>query len=248
MAADVIGAHFTQIFNAALRDKRLSWRARGVLAGLLTHSDGFGITIEQLAKGGTHGPQAGLKLGEGRDAIRSALGELETFGYLCRTQSQDEKTKQFGSTEYLVTDMPDGLLIGEMPRSEPMSDEPFTAPVTKKPRSEPMSDEPTAGEPTSANPQREIRPHKKTIQEDHSQKTPLNPPAKRGETPRQRRPRRGKQSTTDQRVGQGLTLAQKYRLLEDAGFDQQVVGQWGGRVPEDPTEQDAFIEMLRRMP
>lgn len=242
MAADVIGAHFTQIYNAALRDKRLTWRARGVLAGLLTHSDGFGITIEQLAKGGAHGPVAG----EGRDAIRTALGELELYGYLRREQSQDEVTRQFGGTEYMVTDMPDGLFVAEMPSSEPMSDEPSSAPPRQKRRSGPMSDEPTTGEPPSANPPLEIAPYKKTIQEDHSEKTPLNPPAVRGETRSARRPRRGKASTTDQRVHQGLTLAQKYRLLEDAGFDQQVVGRWGGQVPDDPGEHPAFIAMIRR--
>lgn len=58
--------------QATVRDSRLSYRARGVLARLLSNADGYKMPSSQLAKEG----------GEGRDAIRKSLNELEKFGYL----------------------------------------------------------------------------------------------------------------------------------------------------------------------
>jgi hypothetical protein len=101
MAADVIGRNFTQIFNGALRDKNLSRRARGLLAELLTHSDGFGISVSRLTDAGP----------EGRDAINDALNELERHGYLVRARVQDDETGRYGGVEYLMTDMPNGFTV-----------------------------------------------------------------------------------------------------------------------------------------
>ncbi|MCX5441239.1 hypothetical protein [Streptomyces sp. NBC_00063] len=39
MAVDVIGSHYTTVFNEAVRDRRLSRRARGLLVELLSHRD-----------------------------------------------------------------------------------------------------------------------------------------------------------------------------------------------------------------
>ncbi len=100
MAADALGRHFTQIYNGALRDKRLSRRARGMLAELLTHSDGFGITVANL-----------VTVHEGRDAVTGALKELERYGYLHRRRIVDPSTKKLGGSEYFVTDMPDGFSV-----------------------------------------------------------------------------------------------------------------------------------------
>jgi len=70
--------HFTQIPNAWLRDTNLSLRAIGLLAQLLSHRDGWSVTIKSLA----------TINGCGRDAIRSAVQELEACGYLAREQSR----------------------------------------------------------------------------------------------------------------------------------------------------------------
>jgi hypothetical protein len=64
--------HYTTIANAALRDARLSFRARGVLAACLTHSEGFTLTRAWIDSHGT----------EGRDAITAAIAELRTYGYV----------------------------------------------------------------------------------------------------------------------------------------------------------------------
>ena len=76
--------HFTQIPNAWLRDDRLSFRARGLLAHILSHRPEWSLTIEFLAG----------KNPEGRDAIRSAIKELEDLGYIRREQPNNGKFQE----------------------------------------------------------------------------------------------------------------------------------------------------------
>lgn len=63
---------FTIIPNEVLRDKRLSWRARGILAACLSHADNFKINKAWILSNGI----------EGVGAVTSALAELREFGYL----------------------------------------------------------------------------------------------------------------------------------------------------------------------
>jgi hypothetical protein len=65
---------FTVIPNQVLQDSRLSLRARGLLAELLSRSDGYRTDIRKLAQ----------RNPEGRESIAAALRELESFGYLRR--------------------------------------------------------------------------------------------------------------------------------------------------------------------
>lgn len=87
--------HFTIVPNDWLRDRRLSRRARGLLAELMSHQVGWEITIESLVEAGP----------EGRHAIRMALAELEAAGYLQRVQGRAE-TGHWGGTDYIITDPP----------------------------------------------------------------------------------------------------------------------------------------------
>lgn len=85
---------FVIVPNKALEDARLSFRARGVLAYLLSRPDGWQTDSERLALGAS----------EGRDAIRTALTELDRAGYLTRTKRQDAGGHWI--TECSVTDDP----------------------------------------------------------------------------------------------------------------------------------------------
>lgn len=72
---------FVQVPSNTIRDKRLSFRARGILAYLLDMPDGWDVKSEHLASQGK----------EGREAVRTALNELAVCGYyrLERRQLRD---------------------------------------------------------------------------------------------------------------------------------------------------------------
>jgi hypothetical protein len=86
--------HFTIISNSALRDERLSWKARGLLAYLLSMETGWETSVRRLA---TVAP-------DGKSAVETALAELEAAGYLERRQVRGEDAGRFGGTEYHVCD------------------------------------------------------------------------------------------------------------------------------------------------
>jgi hypothetical protein len=87
---------FTQVPNLAVRDGRLSFRARGVHAFLLSHvDDGFPSDAAFLS---AHGK-------EGREACRIALGELEKYGYIRRIKRRSHSGRWV--TDVMVFTLPD---------------------------------------------------------------------------------------------------------------------------------------------
>lgn len=87
---------FTPISNEILADKRLSWKARGILAYMLSMKEDWQFYTTELA---THSDKDGVK------ALRSGLKELEELGYLRRLQPK-KKDGHFDSFEWLLTDTP----------------------------------------------------------------------------------------------------------------------------------------------
>ena len=91
---------FSQIPNAILRDYRLSWRARGLLAELLSYPADYLISVDELVKRARRVSGAT----EGRDAMRAAVKELKAVGYITSTKRQDAQGRWV--TEVEVTDDP----------------------------------------------------------------------------------------------------------------------------------------------
>ena len=90
---------FTVLPNRALRDPYLSYRARGVLAYVLSMPDNWRTSGETLARQGL----------EGRDAIRAAINELIASGYARRVKAQDERGRY--TTELHFYDTPKSVHI-----------------------------------------------------------------------------------------------------------------------------------------
>lgn len=132
--------NFTGILNSALRDKRLSYRAKGILAACLSHSDGFEFTKEWILEHGT----------EGRDAVISALKELRAHGYLLNIKVKCKATGRILGERFRFTDQP-----------EPSTD-PASVPEPKLPQvrrtGNPDAGYPDAGNPASGFPGRNRKP------------------------------------------------------------------------------------------
>lgn len=73
---------YTTISNLAIRDKKLSFKARGLHHLLLSYPDDWQVNSNQLADQSDR---------DGRDAVRGALRELEEHRYLIRQTKQDER-------------------------------------------------------------------------------------------------------------------------------------------------------------
>ena len=86
--------NFTIIKNEIVRDTKVSYRARGLLAYLLSQPDHWRTNSDRLTYPGT----------EGRDAIRSALKELSDVGYVVLVKRQ--RANGTWLTEWLVYDEP----------------------------------------------------------------------------------------------------------------------------------------------
>jgi|GEM_PF-2494406 len=65
-------SNFTQIANSFLRDKRLSFKAKGLFAYMFSHDESWNFTLNSISK----------QQEEGVDSIRSAMNELKAYGYV----------------------------------------------------------------------------------------------------------------------------------------------------------------------
>lgn len=114
--------HFTVICNDTLRDTRLSYRARGLLAAILSRPDDWRTSADSLAREGL----------EGRGAILTALRELEDMGYLRRVKTRDPQTGRL-SQHSIVYDRPfTGVEKSDV--GQPASGEPESETSTDKER------------------------------------------------------------------------------------------------------------------
>lgn len=87
---------FTVLANRILRDKRLSYCARGLLSHLLHYPPEWKLSLSFLARQGPNG----------RDATARYARELVDTGYLTIARERDQRGK-FTRTIWTVTDTPD---------------------------------------------------------------------------------------------------------------------------------------------
>lgn len=88
-------SHYLTVANSVVRDRRLSFKARGILILLLSYPDNWCVSSERLALE-TPGDK-----GEKRDAIRTGLKELEGAGYIRRETRQDRDTGRMATHTYV---------------------------------------------------------------------------------------------------------------------------------------------------
>lgn len=172
---------FVMVPNETARDKRLSYRARGILVALLSHEDGWDVRSDSIAREGK----------EGREAVRTALHELGQCGYyrLERRRGLDGKNlmgtaisdypikswireyELFGGQAVPVIEQADGSYVVRYPDGTEAADEatPQTGDGFSGPGDAPQTGDgfPGSGSPGSGSP----GPLKKNITEDH-QETP----------------------------------------------------------------------------
>jgi len=86
---------YTVIDNTFLRDDRLSAQAKGIFAYILYLPEDWCIYQSELVK----------HFSNGKDSIRSAIKELESFGYISKEHIKDEHGKFIG-WQYTVNEIP----------------------------------------------------------------------------------------------------------------------------------------------
>ena len=114
---------YTTMSNHHLRNPALSLRAMGLMSKMLALPDDWDYTVAGLAS----------ICKEGRDAVRKALQELESAGYLVRSQTRAAGT--FSSNDYTLFETP----------PSPLTENPSTVfPSTEKTSTEkPSTENPT---------------------------------------------------------------------------------------------------------
>lgn len=98
---------FARVDRRILSDPRLSWKAKGILAYLLGHSNDWQVRVTDIIKRST----------DGRDAVYSAMKELREIGYA--ELAQIRKGGKFIGKEWTVSDSPNtGFPDTENPNTE----------------------------------------------------------------------------------------------------------------------------------
>lgn len=87
--------NYTTLSNIHFKDKRLSWKAKGLLSTMLSLPEDWNYTIEGLSS----------LSDDGIKATNSGLAELEKYGYLIRKQLRDDRG-HFVMMEYTIYEKP----------------------------------------------------------------------------------------------------------------------------------------------
>lgn len=86
---------YTVMSNRHFKDKSISLKAKGLLSQMLSLPEEWDFTLKGLAHINK----------ESIDAIRTAVWELESTGYIVRSQKRDGKGRM-AETEYVIYEVP----------------------------------------------------------------------------------------------------------------------------------------------
>lgn len=146
-------ANYTVMSNTHLKDRRLSFKAKGLLSVILSLPPDWDYTVTGLA----------VIAADGVDSVKTAVKELEKYGYIVRKQLRDELGRM-ARNEYRVyespADNPDFVSeeqkTAENPAEKPMQK--GTAPKKKRKESQsvyPSAENPPADKSAADNPEAE---------------------------------------------------------------------------------------------
>ncbi|MDE7477428.1 MAG: helix-turn-helix domain-containing protein, partial [Lachnospiraceae bacterium] len=111
---------YTTMGNYHFREKDMSFKAKGVLSTMLSLPDDWDYTMEGLA----------ALASDGIDSVRTALKELERFGYVEIKRTRDELGRLRG-TQYIVHEKP---ILAKSKLESPVLDNPVLEnPILDKP-------------------------------------------------------------------------------------------------------------------
>ena len=103
--------NYTVLDNSFIKDVKLSWKAKGVMAYLLSLPEDWTIHLSEIE---THAT-------DGKDSLRSALKELKEYNYLKAYQKKENG--KFGEMVYIIIENPQT----EIPYTEnPLSEIPLS--------------------------------------------------------------------------------------------------------------------------
>ena len=215
--------NYTVMSNYHLRDKTISFKAKGLLSLMLSLPEDWDYTLAGLAR---------ISL-EGKDAIRAAVVELEKAGYVQRRQTTD-KAGKFGSNEYIIREYP---VSHEPPPEGPSS----ALPGAEKPTTEnPSTVSTQTGNPTQINkdPVKKEKIITESVSTDSSSfpSAPFTVPA-----PAQAQPTeaKGKKRGRSSGMSQGEMDAYRDLIRENIDYDGFVRDR-----PYDVPQLDEMVELM----
>lgn len=165
---------YTILQNDMITDWRLSLKTKGLAAVIFSRPDDWEFTVGGLA----------AYCGCGRDAVRSALAELEAAGYLTRKQLHGEGGV-FAGNLYELHEGSNATAADDQEAATPSLENPTT--VEQSSSGKPSADKPSTGNPTERN---------TDIKNYGSKEPPYNPPEGGGMTSASKPKRRVKTEPT----------------------------------------------------
>lgn len=90
--------NFTMLDNGLIDDRRLSYRAKGLLITMLRKPDDWDFTLKGLTNLSK----------DGKDAVRTALEELTEHGYVQRDPQEHDESGRFTGGTFVVYEIPFG--------------------------------------------------------------------------------------------------------------------------------------------